>query len=1068
MYFRLLFFTSVLIIAIFFHGAAYAQQATGTIGGVVADPTGAPAAVVAVTVVNESTGETHKTQTSATGDYLVPGLPAGQYRIEVQGAGFKKYVVQGITLNVNQNARVDAKLELGQISQEVVVKGDLALVDTREAQVGGIVDEKRIIDLPLNGRNVYTLVQILPGISGSPTYPQQPDLAEGTRFNVNGGRILQTNFLLDGGLNVGVNRNGGLMVPSPDSVQEFRMISSNYNAEFGRSAGGTVTVVTKSGANRMHGTLYEFLRNDALDSRSFFAPSVSPLKRNQFGGTVSGPVIHDKLFYFFSYQGDRLNQGVFLNGARTPTAAQRGGDFSTAAAAQRPVDPLNNQPFAGGIIPASRLDPVAQKMLPAIALPNTPDGRVQTTQTGTQYTNHYFGKADYQATSNHRVSASLFFVKSTDTFPFTNSSNISNIPGFPSTDSPNQTNVIVNETWTVRPNLLNQFTFNYVSALSALTAVNRLSWPDFGSQYVPGQLPAYFPRFTVSAGWNSGNNGESKETDSFYSGAESLTWIRGAHSVKAGGSLQYLRMDYFDRFRLGGILGISGAFTKNPFADFELGRSDSMLVGNGNAMHLRSQNWSAFVQDDWKISRRVTLNLGVRYELFTPYTSTANRLASFNPGQQSTVIPNAPLGLVFPGDKGIPEGLIPTDRNNFAPRIGVVFDPFGDGKTAIRAGYGIFYSVGYANLTQFESNGQPFETNITVFGTPSFVNPFGNAGGNPFPIPAGVNKFVLPITVPWLDRNVRLPYVQQYNFTVQRQLMRDTSIEVAYVGNGSRKLFWNRDANQPVYIPGQSTPANVNDRRPISPGVFALIGHAETASNASYNSLQVSARRQFSHGFTLLGNYTWSKSIDVQSADQQDTSSISFVDSNNPLLDRGVAGYDLRHVFNLSFVWELPKVRMLGFVGSRILSGWQVNGIARYTSGSPFSAMTGVDTNLNGINNDRPNTVGNPFLDTGRSKSQKLARYFDPAAFKGAATGTNGTEGRDILYGPGSQNWDVSFFKNIPIHESHHLQFRAEFFNFFNHANFGTPVSVLSNPNVGQILGAGPGRIIQFGLKYGF
>ncbi len=1059
----------VVLLAIVSTVAVPAQQSTANIVGSVIDPSGAAAAGAAVKAINELTGETHNATSNAMGDYLIPGVAVGRYRIEVEVSGFKKYIREGVTLNVAQNARMDARLELGQVTQEVVVQGGVPLVDTREAQLGGLVDEKRIIDLPLNGRSVYSLVSILPGIANA-QLPQQTDLSQGARFNVNGARALQTLFLLDGGLNVGVNRNGGLLVPNPDAVQEFRLITSNYNAEYGRSAGGTVTVVTKSGTNRLHGSLFEFLRNDALDARGFFQASVSPLKRNMFGGTVSGPVIHDKLFYFFSYQGDRQRLGQFANAARTPSAAQRRGDFSTAAANQRPLDPNGGQPFPGGVIPASRLDPVAQNILKLIALPNTPDGRVEATRGATLDTTQYFGKADYQASSNHKASAGLFFVRSNNYYPFTNASGTnSNIPDYaPVSDTPNQNNVTVNEIWTARPTLLNQFTFSYAYGLAAPTSLNRLCWPDWGSKFVPGQVPCYPPQFTVSAGWKGGPGGENVEEDSIYSAADSVTWIRGAHSLKAGGSLQFLRMDYWDRWRLGGNIGVSGAFTKNSFADFELGRADSMLVSNGNVMHLRSKAWAGFAQDDWKISRRVTLNLGLRYEIFLPYTALKDRLGNFRPGQQSTVFPNAPTGLVFPGDQGVPKGLVATDRNNFAPRVGIAVDPFGDGKTAIRAGYGVFYSVAYSNLTQFNSNAQPFAINVTAYGTPSFVDPFANAGGNPFPIPAGVNRFVLSISPPWLDQNARTPYVQQYNFTVQRQLWRDMSLEVAYVGNVSRKLYWCRDANQPVYIPGKSTAANVDGRRPISPGVFGLIGHAETASNASYNSLQTTLRRQFSRGLTLLGNYAFAKAIDIQSADQQNWMTLALVDSSNPGLDRGVSGNSLRHVFNLSFVWEPARIQRWGFLGKKILSDWQVNAIARYASGPPFSVTSGVDTNLDGQNNDRPNLVGNPYLDSGRPKNQLLARYFNPAAFAAAATGTYGTAGRNIMYGPGMANWDVSLFKNIPIRERHQLQFRAEFFNFINHANFGNPVSQLNNPNVGRILAASAGRIIQFGLKYSF
>jgi Carboxypeptidase regulatory-like domain/TonB-dependent Receptor Plug Domain/TonB dependent receptor len=1045
-----------------------AQQTAGNIRGAVTDPSGAGIPSVTVNCVNELTGERHTASTTGGGDYVCAPLPVGQYRIEATAQGFKKYVRPGITVEVNQNARIDVRLELGAVSEEVVVKGGVPLVDTHEVQLGHVVDEKRIQDLPLNGRNPYSLVTLLPGVS-SASLPPQPDLIEGTLFTINGARSHQTDFLLDGGMNLAPYRNGGLMSPSPDSVEEFRVITSNYNAEYGRAAGGVVTVATKSGTNQLHGSLYEFLRNDDLDARSFFQPSVSPLKRNQFGGTVGGPIRHDGLFYFFSYQGDRVSQGSFVNGARTPTAAQRQGNFSDLPAARWPKDPGTGQPFAGGIIPQNRLDPVAQNILKFIALPNTPDGRVEAFRSTSQNDDQYFGRSDYQINPTHRASASLFSVRAVDTFPFTNQSNLSNIPDYaPSTDTPRQTNVTLNETWTARSNLFNEFTFNYTHGLSALTPVNRTSWPELGSKYVPGSLPAWLPRFTVSGGWNAGNNSAGPQTNDVYSWADSVMWVRGAHSLKAGGLFRKLHVDAVSGFQLGGIMNVTGDFTGNAFADFVLGQANSMNVGNSNTNSIRQINWAAFVQDDWKISRKVTLNLGLRYEVFTPYVHTQDHLGTFRLGQQSTVFPNAPRGLAFPGDPGVPRGLIPTDYNNFAPRFGIAVDPFGDGRTAIRAGYGVFYSVGYANFTQLNGNNQPFLTKITLFGTPSFVDPFANAGGNPFPIPAGQSRFILPIIVAWLDENQRTPYVQQYSFTVQRQVVRNVSAEAAYVGNVSRKLQLNRDINQPIFVPGRSTAANVNDRRPIMPGVYGLISQSETAANASYNSLQTSLRSTFAHGFTLLANYTYSKAIDIQSADSQDTADLVFVDFNNLRLDRGPAGHDRRHVFNLSFLWQAPAVRQWGFLGKRILSGWQVNAIARYSSGGAFSVNSGGDTNLNGVVNDRPNVIGNPFLDTGRTRDQKLARYFNPAAFAVAASGTNGTAGRNIMYGPGSGNWDVSFFKDIPLHERHQIQFRAEFFNFFNHPNFGNPVSVLVNANVARILGAAPGRIIQFALRYSF
>jgi len=1046
---------------------AFGQAVTATILGTVIDSSGALVPDVNVTAIDELTGARHTTTTHISGDYLFLALPVGNYRVEASKRGFSEAVRAGIKLDVNQNARVDFVLRVGQVTEQVVIAGGAPLVDTHEAQIGGLVDTKRVADLPLNGRNVYSLVTVLPGVSTT-SLPNDPDTSEGEQFNLNGSRVLQTTFLLDGGINNGSWRNGGLISPNPDTVAEFRLITCNYNAEYGRSAGGVVTVVTKSGTNQLHASLYEYLRNSSLDARSFFQPTVSTLKQNQFGGTLGGSAISDKLFFFISYQGLRNIVGQFQNGARTPTAAQRSGDFSLLSAALRPRDPDNNTPFPNGIIPQPHLDPVAQNALKYIALPNTADGRVQASANATDRNNHYSGKADYFVNSAHRLSATLFFIRSNNLFPFTNSNQITNIPNYdPETLVVNQNNRVVNETWTVRPALLNQLTFTYLNVPTARKALNHFGWSTWGSNYVVGQLPEVPPRFTVSGAWQGGSQGNVDEVDQNTQLSDTLSWARGSHSFKFGASYDRPVYDYVGTSRSSCIVTVNNSFTGNALSDFLLGRAGSMDCSNGFYPHLHSQQWAAFLQDDWKISRRITLNLGLRYEIFTPWTDANRGLQQYNPGQQSTRFPNAPAGLVFPGDRGVPDGLLPVRWRNFAPRIGLAIDPFGDGRTAIRAGYGIFYSFGFAGL--WNSNvAQPFQIDVTAFGTPNFVNPYANSGGNPFPIPTGMARFVLPITVSWMNQDNTVPYIQQYSFLVERQLASNLSASMGYLGNGARHLQYQRDANQAVYISGQSNPSNVNNRRPINHDSFANISEALTGASSSYNSLQVTLNRQFSHGFTLLANYTCSKAIDLQSQDQQSVGELDFVDSNNARLDRAQSSLDLRHIFNLSFLWQAPKINHWGFVGRQVLGGWQTNAIARYASGRPFNITSGVDSNLNGVNNDRPNLVGDPHLDSSRPKSARVARYFDPKAFVAAPPGTNGTTGRNILYGFGSANWDMSFFRNFPIHERYQLQFRAEFFNIFNKPNFGSPVAVLTNPSAGQVLGAGPGRVIQFGLRYSF
>ncbi len=1043
-----------------------AQGVTGTISGVLTDASGASVAQALVRAVNEETGAITTSRTDETGAYVFPVLPAGAYRVESEVAGFKRSTTRTIRLTVNQNARVDMKLEVGATTQEVTVTSSVPLVDTREVQLGGLIDERRVNDLPLNGRNVYQLVTTLPGVS-SARLASGPD-DTGNYVNVNGSRSRQSTFYLDGNMNNSHFRNSGNEAPNPDAVEEFRLITSNFNAEFGRSSGGVINVVTKSGTNHFHGTAFEFLRNNVLNARNFFVPTVQPLHQNQFGGSFGGPVLRDRLFFFGSYQGLRSRSSAFQNGALTPTAAERAGDFSAAPANQQPKDPLTAQPFPGGIIPATRLDPVASKLLQTmVPLPNTPDGRYQSLEPSWNNSNQGVAKIDYAVNQAHRLNGSWFMIRMHALQPF---AGISQIPDYsPIVENVAQQNWVLNENWTISPSLLNEARFGYTIRNRINSGPIRTSWADLGSNVTLGAQPPRPPQMFINGRWNMGTYDETERPEQTFSWSDTLSWTRGRHSVKAGTWFANNRYEEYSNWLGSGQIRFTGAFTGNSLADFMLGQAQSFRQNNGNNRDFSSKNWHSFVQDDWRIAPRVTLNLGIRYELNTPWVSTMDAFQTFQYGQRSTKIPKAPLGMLFPGDPGVPRGVWKTDYNNWAPRFGIAFDPFGNGRTAIRAGYGIFYAIGFTNMAM-DMQGQPFLVDVTVFGTPNLVNPYANVpGGSPFPYKLNTQDpvFSLPVSASYQDPNIATPYVQHYSFTIEQQLLRDMAVTVAYVGNTSRKLMMQTDANAPIFIPGQSTAANVNARRPYLPGTFAQISHAETASNAHYDSMQATFNKRFSHGFTVLANYTFAKTIDEFSEDKLNLA-VAAVDSRNRSLDRGPSALDIRHTFNLSYVWDLPAVSRLGVIGKHVLSGWQANGLVRVQSGSPFDVLAGTDANLDGNANDRPDLVGNPRLDTSRPRDQVIARYFDPAAFKAPTPGSVGTAGRNLIYGPGMYYWDASFFKNFSITERHRLQFRSEFFNFTNHTNLGQPVNTITNPTAGRILSAGQSRIVQFGAKYIF
>ncbi len=1043
---------------------AEASENTATILGVVQDQTRAVLPGVSVTARNLQTNLTRSVVSDESGLYRIPLLPVGTYEVTAELAGFKKFVQTGIELTINQQARIDITLEVGEISDVISVVGEAPLVETEKPAVSGLVDSKRVVDLPLNGRNPLQLAFVLPGV-----VPPEPGAVSAFNFSVSGQRGQANNFLLDGGDNNDLAANFPSSNPNPDAVQEFRILKNSHTAEFGRNSGAVINVITKSGSNEFHGNLFEFHRNTPLNTRNFFDIEKPLFIQNQFGGTVGGPIFKDRTFFFGSYQGTRNRQGITTSAVTVPTPLERNGDFSRSA--RRPIDPLTRQPFPGGVIPRERLNPVAMTLLERfVPLPNLGANQFTANPPQQLRADQWLLKIDQNLGEKHAFYARYFFNDQSTLAPFAFGG--ANLPGFGTTTDSRTNSITLNLSSIFTPKQINEFRFTFQRlSLLGVVPLNKTTPQELGFTGINSQFPAFagVPFNSVSGFFTLGNSvqGPQGRNDNTFQWIDNFNFIHGGHSIKLGVDIRRFQQNQIFVFNNNGFLFFSGLFTGNALSDFMLGLPFLYQQNATPTQNYRSSSFNFYFQDDWKVRRNFTFNFGIRYELNTPTIDKFDRIASFRPGQQSRVFPKAPPGLVFVGDEGVERATIPTDKLDWGPRVGFAWDPFGDGKTSIRAGYGVYYDIPVTELQLQFLVVQPFALQVLRVGNvASMANPFGS-DPNPFPFPGPrgpETTFVLPLSGTFLSPDFRTPYSQQYNFTIQRELARDLKVEAAYVGSRGTKLLRRRQGNPAIFGPG-ATAGNIQQRRIFHP-FYSGMTFQETVANSNYNSLQLSVEKRYSQGFALLGAYTLSKSID-------NNSSLRFgapQDPFNPGLDRGLSDFDMTHRLVISYLWELPFFKNQAGPLGRLLGGWQIGGITTFSSGFPFTVVTGADRSLRGVGADRPNLIGDPRLPTGRPTGELVAKYFNTSAFEPNGPGQNGTAGRNILRGPGFNNFDFTVIKRtkLPGLESHFVQFRVEFFNLFNHPNFFNPVSNLASPNNGRILSARDPRIIQFALKYEF
>lgn len=1044
-------------------------QATGLIVGTVRDASGGVIAGAAVKASNVLTGLEWTTSSGPSGLFNFPRLPVGRYRVEVSNPGFRTFLSEEFRLEVDQNREISVTLDVGSTTESVTVSGAVSQVDTVAATIREVVDEKRITELPLNGRNPLQLVRLVPGAVSA---PGASTLNRNDAISVNGGRGTATNYMLDGGDNNDPQQNVGAVVPNPDALEEFSVLTNNFSAEYGRNSGAVVNAVTKSGTNHFHGSLWEFLRNDALDARSFFGITKNKLRRNQFGGALGGPIVRNRAFFFGSYEGVRERTGTVRSGLVVPTTAERAGDFSSSA--QRPRDPLTNQPFPGGVIPAARFDPASVKFMEMlqVPLPNASGNRHIFNPPETSDSNQFLGRVDYVLTNRQRLSGRIFETSAQDML-------VAGLPVLRSEVAFDTRNVTGVHTWTASPALLlvSQYTWNKslidrgplpigggqgVSYQDLGVNVNRGGLSALGKELVPHY------RGAVNGFWNLNQDNLVLIDRPTQQAQENVSWTRGSHLMKFGGEYRWSKSDRVTANGVDPQFTFNGQFTGNSFADFLIGRPLRFTQGSVRINEIRAQTFNLYFQDDWKIHPKLSLNLGLRYEPLFPFYSAADELTLFRPGLQSSVFPNAPRGMLYAGDSGAPRGGTRSDINNLAPRFGFAYSPSAGGKTSIRGAYGFFYDIPRFHQVSHFVNSPPYSLQITVNQPRSFSDPYAGQV-NPFPYapPATAQEraayeFLRPVVVGLsVDPFFAAPYVQQWNFNIQREVAQGYVVTAAYVGSKGTRLPIRRELNPALFGPG-ATLANIDARRIYAPDFASIISY-ENVINSTYHAFQLTLNKRFSQGFTVLASYSYAKSIDGMSID---VDGFNGQDPLNMRADKALSDFDIRHRTVASFLWEIPGFRT--GAAKWILGGWQANGIFIAQAGTPFTVTSGQDRALSGVGTQRPDVLGNPKLATGRSRDELMAQYFDVSQFVLPAVGSYGTSGRNSLIGPGDYNLDFALFKKFPVREGMQLQYRLEMFNALNHANLGNPRSNISAARPGQIDTTSGPRIIQMGLRLTF
>ncbi len=1074
--------SSLLLLMISTSLAVTAQDPSAVLEGLVTDAAHAAVPGAMVTVTNERTGLVRQQTTTMEGSFAFPVLPIGEYALTVEKEQFAPFKQALVRLNVNQTVRLNIALEIAATVQELQVEATPELVQTSSNVLGSVVTEREVMDLPLNGRNFSQLglmqLGVVPMTSG--LNEQGGQRREGHAYIVNGQRPESNNFLLDGARVVNRIDGGFGLKPPVDAIDEFKILTHTAPPEYGGTSGGNTSVVTRSGGNEMHGTFYDFLRNDSLDTRNFFVSQTEPLKQNQFGATTGGPIRRNRLFYFGYYEGFRNRQGI-TRGSTVPTTAQRGGDFSANST------PLTNtvtgQPYPGGIIPASEIDPLVESLLKYYPLGNISPSFFSSTQPLANDSDQAGGKFDYMLGAADTASARYTFSRSYTLDPFSILG--ADLPGFPVQNNTRGQLFSIAETH-IAGNTINSFRGSFFRDFIFLEKrLSGLSPAGLGFGYNTTTAMAKGSPFIIVNGYSNMGDpaiGPRDTTQNDFEFQDSVAHTAGRHSFKFGGLFRRTQVNSTQGHYANGVYNFTSTPASDPFANFLMGTPSTFTQGGGDFYRgLRSWDLAAYAQDEWRISNRFTLNYGARYEISRPFSEINNRLNAFAPGLQSVVQPNAPMGILFPGDPGVPNTIAPTYYKGLMPRIGMAWDPDGTGRWALRTGYAIFYDTlvnGVGGPLRVATQSAPWVTMRQASGNNvNFAQPLGTSS-----FTTGV--FTSPTNVFTIGRDLRPPYAQDWNFSIQRRLGQQL-LEARYVGTKGTRLPRFAEADPAVYGPG-ATAGNAGRRRvyagcpsdtaPCSLGYAALV---TDSTNSSYHSAQASVSRQFHNGSGFSTSYTFSKTLDYVSSLHIAGPAPILVSgemdlAQNPFdlrAEHGPSLFDARHRLVANGMLEIPWFHSSRRLTRALLDGWQVNGILSLASSTPFTVYDSRNVSLQapippvaGTFASRPDQVAS--CTDGPHTPQQWISTSDFRRLNAVAEAGNfGNEGRNTCRGAGIVNADVSLVRNFRVKERATLQFRAEAFNVMNHANFGLPVDDLASPNFGRVLEASAPRLIQFALK---